>query len=155
MLAGKYPQTPLVSYIPSVAWANTLRLADITKDDALRQKVLSETRPWISRERPLFGERIALTAVAGTLIYADLGQRGNEPARLLAVQGAEEALKVAPTGYAQHGAGWTDDMFMLASILSRSGTMPGRQGDLDHLAGMLISLRWPTAARGRRLRSFH
>ena len=49
VLAGKYPQTPLVSYIPSVAWANTLRLADITKDDALRQKVLSETRPWLSR----------------------------------------------------------------------------------------------------------
>ena len=30
VLAGRYPQTPLVSYIPSVAWANTLRLADAT-----------------------------------------------------------------------------------------------------------------------------
>jgi len=139
VLAPRYPQNPLVSYIPSVAWANTLRLADITKDDALRQKVLTETRPWVSRERPLFGERVALTAAAGTMIYADLARRGDESARALAVQGAEEALKVAPTGYAQHGAGWTDDMFMLAAILSRSGTMPGRQGDLDHLAGMLIS----------------
>ncbi len=73
------------------------------------------------------------------MIYADLARRGDESARALAVQGAEEALKVAPTGYAQHGAGWTDDMFMLAAILSRSGTMPGRQRDLDHLAGMLIS----------------
>jgi unsaturated rhamnogalacturonyl hydrolase len=138
-LAGKYPQSPLVSYIPSVAWANTLRLADITKDTALRQKVLNETRPWLSRERPLFGERVALTAAAGTLIYADLAQRGEESARPLAIQGAEEALKVAPTGYAQHGAGWTDDMFMMASILSRSGRMPGRQRDLDHLADMLLS----------------
>ena len=51
VLAAKYPQTPLVSYIPSVAWANTLRLADVTKDDALRQKVVSETRPWLSGER--------------------------------------------------------------------------------------------------------
>src|SRR5688500_15965578 len=59
VLAPKYPQTPLVSYIPSVAWANTLRLSDITKDEALRQKVVSETRPWTSRERPLFGERVA------------------------------------------------------------------------------------------------
>jgi rhamnogalacturonyl hydrolase YesR len=139
VLAAKYPQTPLVSYIPSVAWANTLRVADITKDDALRQKVLNETRPWLSRERPLFGERIALTAVAGTLIYADLAKRGEEPARPLAVQGADEALKVAPTGYAQHGAGWTDDMFMLAAILARSGGMAGRERDLDHLAGMLTS----------------
>jgi unsaturated rhamnogalacturonyl hydrolase len=138
-LAGRYPQNPLVSYIPSVAWANTLRLADVTKDNALRQKVLNETRPWLSRERPLFGERIALTAVAGTLIYADLARRGEESARALAVQGAEEALKVAPTGYAQHGAGWTDDMFMMAAILSRSGRMPGRERDLDHLASMLLS----------------
>ena len=139
VLAGKYPQTPLVSYIPSVAWANTLRLADITKNDALRQKVASETRPWLSGERPLFGERIALTAAAGTLIYADLAQRGDEAARPLAVRGAEEASKVAPTGYAQHGQGWTDDMFMMASILARSGRMPGRARDLDHLASMLIS----------------
>ena len=139
VLAAKYPQNPLVSYIPSVAWANTLRLADITKDNALRQKVLDETRPWLSRERPLFGERIALTAVAGTLIYADLAERGEESARPLAMQGADEALKVAPTGYAQHGAGWTDDMFMLASILSRSGRMPGRDRDLDHLATMLLA----------------
>jgi unsaturated rhamnogalacturonyl hydrolase len=139
VLAGKYPQTPLVSYIPSVAWANTLRLADITKDDALRQKVSSETRPWLARERPLFGERIALTAVAGTLIYADLLQRGDASAGALVSQGADEALNVAPTGYAQHGAGWTDDMFMIASILARSGRLPGRSGDLDHLAAMLMS----------------
>jgi rhamnogalacturonyl hydrolase YesR len=139
VLAGKYPQTPLVSYIPSVAWANTLRLADITKDDALRQKVLSEIRPWLVRERPLFGERIALTAVAGTFIYADLAQRGDASALPLATQGADEAVKVAPTGYAQHGAGWTDDMFMMSSILARSGRLPGRSADLDHLAAMLIS----------------
>ena len=139
VLAGKYPQTPLVSYIPSVAWANMLRLADITKDDALRQKVSIDTRPWLSGERPLFGERISLTAVAGTLIYADLARRGEEAAQRLAAHGADEALKVAPTGYAQHGAGWTDDMFMLASILARSGSLPGRARDLDHLAAMLIS----------------
>jgi rhamnogalacturonyl hydrolase YesR len=139
VLAAKYPQTPLVSYIPSVSWFNTLRLADITKDDALRQKVLTETRPWLSRERPLFGERIALTAVAGTLIFAELARRGVESARALAIQGADEALKTAPSGYAQHGAGWTDDMFMLSSILSRTGGMPGRERDFDHLATMLLS----------------
>lgn len=140
VLAEKYPQEPLVRYIPAVAWANTLRLADVTKkDDALRQKVMTETRPWLARERPLFGERIPLTAVAGTLIFADLAARGEESARSLAVQGAEEASRVAPTGYAQHGRGWTDDMFMMASILARSGRMPGRAQDLDHLATMLLS----------------
>jgi unsaturated rhamnogalacturonyl hydrolase len=101
--------------------------------------VLAETRPWLSAERPLFGDRIALTAVAGTLIYADLAGRGEQSARPLALRGAEEALKVAPTGYAQHGQGWTDDMFMMASILARTGRMPGRERDLDHLADMLVS----------------
>jgi len=139
VLANRYPQNPLVSYIPSVAWANALRLADATKDAALRQKVLAETRPWTSGERPLFGERVALTAVAGTLIYAELAQRGETAARALAVQGAEEALRVAPTGYAQHGQGWTDDMFMMSSILAGTGGMPGRAGDLDHLGKMLVS----------------
>jgi unsaturated rhamnogalacturonyl hydrolase len=139
VLAARYPQSPLVSYIPSVAWASTLRLADLINDAALRQKVLAQTRPWLSRERPLFGERIALTAVAGTLIYAELAKRGDEAARSLALQGADEAVKVGPNGFAQHGAGWTDDMFMLAAILSRSGTMPGRERDLDHLGDMLIA----------------
>jgi unsaturated rhamnogalacturonyl hydrolase len=139
VLANRYPQNPMVSYIPSTAWASTLRLASVTKDDSLRQKVLAETRPWLSGERPLFGERPSLTAAAGTLIYAELANSGQEPARALAIQGAEVALKVAPTGLAQHGGGWTDDMFMMSAILSRSGKMPGRAGDLDHLAKMLIS----------------
>jgi rhamnogalacturonyl hydrolase YesR len=140
VLAGKYPQSPIVSYIPSVAWGNTLRLADATKDQTLQQKVVSETRPWLSGAQPLFGERIALTAVAGTFIYAELAQRGVQEARPLAIQGADEALKVAAaTGYAQHGAGWTDDMFMMSAILSRSGRMAGRERDLDHLASMLLS----------------
>ena len=139
VLAERYPQNPIVSYIPSVAWANTLRLADITKDDGLRRRVLDHVRPWLSRERPLFGDRISLTAVAGTMIYADLAERGEASARELAVQGAEAALRLAPNGFAQHGNGWTDDMFMMSTILARSGRMAGRSGDLDHLAKTLIA----------------
>jgi rhamnogalacturonyl hydrolase YesR len=139
VLADRYPQNPIVSYIPSVAWANTLRLADRIKDDALERKVMEQVRPWLSRERPLFGERIALTAVAGTMIYADLAQRGEDAANDLAVQGAEAALRLAPSGFAQHGNGWTDDMFMISTILARSGRLPGRERDLDHLAATLIS----------------
>jgi unsaturated rhamnogalacturonyl hydrolase len=139
VLANRYPQSPIVSYIPSVAWSNTLRLADLVKDDALREKVIQQTRPWVSGERPLFGERIALTAAAGTMIYADLAERGVAGAKELAVQGAEAAARVAPNGFAQHGQGWTDDMFMMGAILARSGRMPGRERDLDHLANILIN----------------
>ncbi len=139
VLADRYPQNPIVSYIPSVAWANTLRLAEITKDDALREKVVRQTQPWVSGERPLFGERIALTAAAGTMIYAELAARGDAKAGGLAVQGAEAAARLAPTGIAQHGQGWTDDMFMMGAILARTGRMAGRERDLDHLASTLIS----------------
>ena len=68
VLAEKYPQTPIVSYIPSVAWANTLRLADITKDDALRQKVVTETRPWTSGQRPLFGDHVLFAVVIAQVV---------------------------------------------------------------------------------------
>ena len=139
VLAHRYPQNAIVSYIPSVAWANTLRLAEATKDDSLKAKVLEQVRPWLSRERPLFGERIALTAAAGTLIYAELAARGEQAARDLAVQGAEAARKLRPNGLAEHGGGWTDDMFMASAILSRTGRMPGREHDLEHIANFLVS----------------
>jgi rhamnogalacturonyl hydrolase YesR len=46
---------------------------------------------------------------------------------------------MAPTGYAQHGQGWTDDMFMASAILARTGRMRGFEKDLDHLSMMLES----------------
>ena len=73
------------------------------------------------------------------MIFAELAAAGVEGARALAVQGADAALKVAPNGFAQYGAGWTDDMFMMSAILSRSGRMAGRESDLDHLGKMLVS----------------
>ena len=72
VLARRYPETPAISYIPALAWAQTLRLAAITNDESLREKVWRETRPWIAGEKPLFGDRVQLTAVAGTLIFAEL-----------------------------------------------------------------------------------
>jgi unsaturated rhamnogalacturonyl hydrolase len=139
VLALRYPQNPIVSYIPSVAWTNTLRLAADTNDPSLRAKVLEQTRPWLAGTQPLFGERIALTAVAGTMIYAELAEAGVESARALAVQGADAAAAVGPNGIAQYGQGWTDDMFMTAAILARTGRMPGRGRDLDRAADILVS----------------
>jgi rhamnogalacturonyl hydrolase YesR len=139
VLANRYPQNAAASYIPSVAWVNTLRLADMIGDDSLRKKVLEHTRPWLSRERPLFGERLALTAVAGTMIYAELAARGEEGASDLAIEGAEAAARLGPNGFAQHGQGWTDDMFMTAAILARTGRTAGRERDLDQLGRLLIA----------------
>jgi len=102
VLAKRYPQIPIVSYIPSVSWMSRLRLADATGDTSIRDAVVREVQPWLSRERPLFGDRIALTAAGGTMIYAELSARGNASATPLAVEGAEAASEMLPNGIARY-----------------------------------------------------
>ena len=45
VLAKKYPEQPSISYIPSVAWTNTLKLATLTSDESLTRKVREQTAP--------------------------------------------------------------------------------------------------------------
>ncbi|HMD36400.1 MAG TPA: glycoside hydrolase family 88 protein [Vicinamibacterales bacterium] len=139
LLAAKYPVEPAISYIPSLSWANTLKLAANTDDAALRAKVEQQIRPWKSGEKDLFGNRIQLTAVAGTLVFADLARTGDEAARALAVKGAEAASKVKEGDLYEYGGGWTDDMFMASVVLARTSSLPGRSGDLDLAGKMLIA----------------
>jgi rhamnogalacturonyl hydrolase YesR len=117
VLARRYPGTPAISYIPSVAWTNTLKLATVTEDQSLAAKVRQQTEPWISGKQPLFTDRILLTSVAGTMVFADLGG----DARRLAVEGAKLATATKDNGIAEYGQGWTDDMFMSSAILARMG----------------------------------
>jgi rhamnogalacturonyl hydrolase YesR len=102
---------------------------------------MTQVQPWLSREKPLLGDRIQLTTVAGTMVFAELAKAdpSNAAARILALEGAEAALKEKDGGVPQYGQGWTDDMFMAAAILARSGTMPGRGSDLDRAAQLLIA----------------
>ena len=51
LLARKYPETPLISYIPAISWTQTWRLAPIVKDDSLREKVRQQIQPWMSGEK--------------------------------------------------------------------------------------------------------
>ena len=139
VLARRYPANAVVGYIPSVAWTSTLRLAAITGNTSLQQKVRQQTLPWVSGQRSLFGEQITLGAAAGTMVYAELAATGDEAARALAIQGAEAASAEGPNGIAQHGQGWPEDMFMTAAVLSRTGKLPGRERDLDRLATRLTA----------------
>ncbi len=138
VLARKYPEAPSISYIPAVAWTNTLRLATIDGDESLRAKVRQQTAPWLSGAKPLFGERIQLTAVAGTMIFAELAKADDDAAaRQLAIEGAARAsLRV--NGVLQYRQGWTDDMFMATAILARLGAWPGRESALDTAVDLLI-----------------
>jgi hypothetical protein len=141
LLAGLYPAAPSISYIPALAWIKTLELAAQTGDAALPAKVLSQLQPWLSREKSLLGDRIQLTTVAGTMVFAELAKAdpANAAARTLALEGADAALKEKEGGVPQYGQGWTDDMFMASAILARSGAMPERAHDLDRAAQLLIA----------------
>ena len=89
-------------------------------------------RPWIAGEKKLFGDRVQLTAVAGTLIFAEIAAgrrvggrasarpRRHSPTKACALAAAEKAPAVP-----DYGQGWTDDMFMATAVLARSGARPG------------------------------
>ena len=141
LLAGRYPAAPSISYIPALAWINTLTLAARLGDEALRAKVLAQVQPWLSGEKSLLGDRIQLTTVAGTMVFAEMSKAddANAAARRLALEGADAALKEKAGGIPQYGQGWTDDMFMASAILARTSSMPGRSGDLDRAAQLLVA----------------
>ena len=141
LLARRYPATPSISYIPALSWINTLKLSALIGDESLRTKVLAQVQPWLSGEKPLLGDRIQLTTVAGTMVFAELAaaDAANDAARRLALEGADAALKEKGDGVPQFGQGWTDDMFMASAILARTASMPGRAADLDRAAQLLIA----------------
>ena len=140
-LAARYPAAPSISYIPALAWIKTLEVAALTRDEALRAKVMTQVEPWLSGSKSLLGDRIQLTTVAGSMVFAELAKAdgANTAARALALQGADAALKDKEGGIPQYGQGWTDDMFMATAILARSSSMPGRSADLDRAAQLLIA----------------
>ena len=142
LMARRYPGTPSISYIPALAWVHTLRVAEMDDDAALRDKVLEEVRPWLSADRPLFGNRISFAALAGTMIFSHLtglpGEDGETAARLAAEGVTLAAAETAP-GMPERASGWSDDFFL--------GTIAAvRAGDPEGLAAA-VRLVTTTAAR--------
>jgi len=138
VLARRYPEAPSISYIPAVAWTQTLRLAAITNDVSLREKVRQQIQPWMSGERKLFGDRIQLTSVAGTMIFADLATAGDNSALALADEAVPLAAARKASGIAEYSQGWTDDMFMATSVLARASRRPDHRVELDAASRLLV-----------------
>ena len=137
LLAAKYPQTPGMSYIPAMSWAGMVRLSRLTGEQQWTQRARDHVSPWLSGERPVFGARLALSAIAGTIVFAELAE-SDAAAHTLALDGAARAAGRRPDGLAEFGGGWTDDMFMAASVLTRTAALGGRTGDLDAAAGLVL-----------------
>ncbi len=128
VLARRYPGTPSISYIPALAWVHSLRLAALDGDASLRDKVLAEVRPWLSGDRPLFGDRISFAAVAGTMIFSELAQSpggDRAAAARLAAEGVALARAETAPGVPRHGSGWSDDFFLGTIAAVRAGDGEG------------------------------
>ena len=149
LLARRYPETPAISYIPALSWIGALRLAAIDHDDRLRARVVDQTAPWTSGGSKLLPDRVQLTSVAGTMVFAELAADsaragGASPemrasAERLFDEGVAAAQKEKAPGMPEYGQGWTDDMFMASAVLARSGARAGHDADLDRAARLLTT----------------
>jgi len=143
LLAERYPGTPGMAYIPSVAWVHTLRLATLVRDPALMEKVLREVDPWLSGDQQLVGERISFAGLAGTMVFSELqniDQVDVTRARSLADQGVSLAAQEEAPGQPVYGSGWSDDIFLGTVASALAGDTDGLAASVrlvDRYAGLL------------------
>ena len=105
-----------------MAWSNTLRLAARLSDQTLVEKVRGEMARFLSGETPAISEPYRLTSLAGLFAFVDFSEPGGSQEALnLAVAGAEFMFAPSPDAILRSPTGWTDDMFMASSLLSRIG----------------------------------
>jgi unsaturated rhamnogalacturonyl hydrolase len=155
VLAAKYPESPIMSYIPALSWSGSLRLAALTGDERWKEKPRRQMQPFIAGEKPAVAAPSQLTSIAGHLAFSDLGETdGNKAAAALAQKAADFILPDQPDPSASSAPGspaplgtrqivnfprnWTDDMFMATAILARVG---GRTKDdkYGRAAGRLLT----------------
>lgn len=120
VLAARYPAQPIMSYIPALAWSGSFKLAALTGEDRWREKPRAEMAAFLSGKTPAIAEPYRLTSLAGHLAFADAAVLDkNAAAGALAAKAAQFILPQAPGESARFATGWTDDMFMASSLLSR------------------------------------
>jgi unsaturated rhamnogalacturonyl hydrolase len=120
VLAARYPESPIMSYIPGVAWAGSLRLSQLTGDAKWLDKPRRDLAPFLSGAKPTIAEPYLLTSLAGHLALADLAAIDrNDDAMALARKAAD--FIVSDDGSIKYARSWTDDMFMASALLARVG----------------------------------
>lgn len=133
ILAGKYPAQPIMSYIPALSWSGAMRLTAMTGDAQWRDKALKQMEPFATGQTPAIAEPYRLTSLAGAQAFADAASMtGQAAAGALAQKVAAFMLPLGGDEVIRFATGWTDDMFMASSVLSRvdGGAHAGAVGRL-------------------------
>jgi len=113
LLAARYPENAVMSYIPALSWSGARRLSELTNEPRWRDKAREQMRPFVSGEKPAITEPPSLTSLAGNFALFDFGETA------LARKAADLIVTTDSTDPVRFGRGWTDDMFMATSLLSR------------------------------------
>jgi hypothetical protein len=118
ILAAKYPAQPIMSYIPALSWSGQMRLTELTGEPQWREKALKDMEAFRSGKTPAIAEPYRLTSLAGAFAFADAAAELNDPNDTLF---KKVAAFMIPDGDEpiRFATGWTDDMFMASSVLSR------------------------------------
>ena len=124
ILAEKYPAQPIMSYIPALSWSSSLRLSELTGEAKWRAKVEKDIEPLISDPAKTRAEPRRLTSLAGAFAFLDTWTLTRNPAAQKAgMEVAPLMLPQSPDEVVRYATGWTDDMFMASSVLSRIGSV--------------------------------
>ena len=120
VFAERYPQTASVSYIPTLSWSGSLRLAELTGESAWRERARVGIQTLLEGPAPTDGTPYSLTRLAGYAAAADLGRiEGDAAAMARARAAADLVIPVDDSAVVRFATGWTDDMYMATSLLTR------------------------------------
>jgi hypothetical protein len=121
ILAARYPAQPMMSYIPALSWSSQLRLSRITGETKWRDKAMADMEPFFNGTTPTRTEPYRLTSLAGALAFFDATVIGREGrAQKPAADTAALMVSLMPPHETKSLTGWTDDMFMVSAVVSRS-----------------------------------
>jgi unsaturated rhamnogalacturonyl hydrolase len=139
VLAARYPESPSMSYISGLAWGGALRLAALTEEPRWLEKPRRDMQPFVDGQRPAIAEPYALTSLAGHIGFFDWGVYDrNAPGLALALDAADFIVSEHPDSTVRFGRGWTDDMYMASSLLSRVGAFTEEPAFADVVGRMLV-----------------
>lgn len=135
VLADRYPAQPVMSYIPALSWSGSLRLSALTGEAQWRERALKQMQPFISGETPAIAEPYRLTSLAGALAFFDAATLTQNADAYAVAQKVAAFIADTPPGTYRFATHWTDDMFMVGSVLSRAGDA----GWMSRLSTMLTT----------------
>jgi rhamnogalacturonyl hydrolase YesR len=108
-----------MSYIPALTWSASLRLSGHTDEQRWMDETMAELRPYLDGTTPIAAEPFRLTNIAGAVALFDASVMGAAEGVALAQQAADLLTPGDAGQPVRYTTGWTDDMYMVASLLGR------------------------------------